>query len=379
MGKNISIPYIYEKYPTQLSCIRQLEEIRWNNNPQCPYCESHRHSLTKQPHRYHCNECHNTYSVLVGTLFHNTKIPLQKWFLMIALKVNAKLGKSARGIARDLGINKDTAWRISMKLREAMKTEIVGKLSGIFQCDETYVGGKNKNKHLNKRVKNSQGRSTKDKVVLFGFYEQNTHKTYLFLVPDTKRSTLMAIIEHYIEKGAMIYTDEYPAYNKLSESYIHKTVKHKEGQYTDGEVTTNGIENKWAIIKNAIRGAFIHLSKEYFTKYLDEFQYFMNQWFNYENNTTLLIFSDLVKRCITDPTYKKFCKLFKKHKIYDSEIFQYHLRNENPELEKHRAIIRYHKRNDPNYRFTLNRILPNWEQIEQTPDIYRFPYRYYIS
>jgi len=137
----MNIIQIINKFPNESDCIDHLESVRWNNHPICPYCKSTNQTPMKNSRRYHCNNCNNSFSVTVGTIFHHTHIPIQTWFLAISLILNAKKGLSARQLARDLDINKNTAWRISMKIRDAMVYQ--GELlSGIVEMDETYVGGK---------------------------------------------------------------------------------------------------------------------------------------------------------------------------------------------------------------------------------------------
>lgn len=111
---------IFELFPTQTDCIVHLEQVRWQGKPRCPYCESTNTSPGPEGKRHHCNNCNTKFSVTVGTIFHHTHLPCQKWFLAVALVLNAKKGLSARQLARDINVNKNTAWRMGMKIREAM-------------------------------------------------------------------------------------------------------------------------------------------------------------------------------------------------------------------------------------------------------------------
>ena len=132
---------IFERFPTQKDCITHLEQARWRGEPICPYCGS-LHTAPSQ-HRHRCYDCKTSFSVTVGTIFHHTHMPLQKWFLAVMLMLNAKKGLSALQLSRDLKVNKNTAWRISMQIRKAMKQ--AGQrslLTGIVEMDETYIGGK---------------------------------------------------------------------------------------------------------------------------------------------------------------------------------------------------------------------------------------------
>lgn len=143
----MNIIAVFERFPTQNSCIDYIEQVRWAGEPHCPYCVSVQTSKAKDVRRHHCNTCNTSFSVTVGTIFHKTRLPLQKWFLAITLILNAKKGISARQLARSLNVNKDTAWRISMKIREAMaQREQRMLLTGLVEMDKTYVGGKPRNR-----------------------------------------------------------------------------------------------------------------------------------------------------------------------------------------------------------------------------------------
>lgn len=140
----MNIIEIYEKFPTQIDCINHLEKVRWSEKPFCPYCKSTKATKFKTENRYHCNTCNTSFSVTVGTIFHNTKLDLQKWFLAISLILNAIKGISARQLSRDIKVNKNTAWYMIMRIRRAF-TEYGDLLKGIVEIDETYIVGKNKN------------------------------------------------------------------------------------------------------------------------------------------------------------------------------------------------------------------------------------------
>jgi len=139
----MDIPEIFERYPDQTDCIAHLEEVRWQSKPRCPYCQSTNISPMPKEMRHHCNNCKTSFSVTVGTIFHHTHLPLQKWLLAVTLVLNAKKGISARQLARDLKVNKDTAWRMGMQIRKAMsEREQRELLTGLGEVDETYIGGK---------------------------------------------------------------------------------------------------------------------------------------------------------------------------------------------------------------------------------------------
>lgn len=139
----MNVIQIFNKFPTQESCIKHLEKARWKGIPKCPYCQSENTKAYKTELRHYCNNCKTSFSVTVGTIFHRTHLPLQKWFLAISLILNAKKGLSAMQLSRDIEVNKNTAWRIAMQIRRAMWQQ-VGRdlLTGIIEMDETYIGGK---------------------------------------------------------------------------------------------------------------------------------------------------------------------------------------------------------------------------------------------
>ncbi len=137
----MNIVQVFERFPTQQSCINHLEKARWGGKPRCPYCGSG--NTARSQHRHRCYTCKTSFSVTVGTIFHHTHLPLQKWFLAVTLMLNAKKGLSALQLSRDIEANKNTAWRISMQIRKAMRQSAQRSLlTGIVEMDETYIGGK---------------------------------------------------------------------------------------------------------------------------------------------------------------------------------------------------------------------------------------------
>src|SRR5271157_363856 len=137
----MNIVAIYKKFPTAADCIAHLERVRWNDKPACPYCKSDRTTRMPAESRHHCNACNTTFSVTVGTIFHHTHLPLQKWLLAVSIVLNANKGLSARQLARDLQVNRNTGWRMGMQVRKAMgEREQRELLTGVIETDETYIG-----------------------------------------------------------------------------------------------------------------------------------------------------------------------------------------------------------------------------------------------
>ncbi len=263
----MNIIQVYKLFPTQADCIKHLEQVRWNDIPVCPYCNSKKQTPLKNTLRYHCNACNRSFSVTVGTIFHKTKLDIQKWFLAISLVLNAKKGYSARALGRDIEVTKDTAWRMFMQIRKAL-IEQHKLMEGIVEADETFIGGKNKNRHADKKTKGGQGGA--DKTVVIGVMERGG-KVKAKKAKDRSGRTLNTFVNANVKKGSTMSTDEWMGYNKLSAKFKHLVVNHGDGQYVKGEAHTNGMENFWSLFKRGIVGQYHQISDRYIDRYLDEF------------------------------------------------------------------------------------------------------------
>lgn len=272
----MNIISIYKEFPTQESCIEHLEKVRWPNGPECPYCFSTQAAREKSQHRYHCNGCNTSFSVTVNTIFHDTKLPLQKWFLAISLMLNAKKGLSAKQLERDLEVTYKTAWYLAMRIRRAMLDD--GELlSGIVEIDETYVGGKPRKG--NKRgfdQPNKRGRGTK-KIPVLGMVERGSdNKVRAMVQRDLTCNTLTELVRKRIDADfTMVVTDAYGGYAKLNQIVDHISIDHSVC-YALGDINTNTIEGFWAILKRGIFGQFHKVSEKFLPFYLAEFCYRYN-------------------------------------------------------------------------------------------------------
>ena len=272
----MDIVSIFEQFPTQADCIAHLERVRWPDDPICPYCGSYGTSPLPKEQRHHCNACNTTFSVTVRTIFHHTHLPLQKWFLAIALMLNAKKGLSGRQLARDLQVNKNTSWRIAMQIRKAMsEAEQRNLLTGLVEADETFVGGKPR-KQFSGDIHHPRGRGTK-KTPVVGMIERGGRvKAQAVRKGDLTAKRLSALVRRNVDiKTTTLFTDEFRGYIGIKKFMRHETVNHQLW-YVGGHRHTNTIESFWAILKRGIVGQYHKVSLRYLPRYIDEFCYRFN-------------------------------------------------------------------------------------------------------
>lgn len=272
----MNIIQIFKQFPTQESCIQHLEQARWKSRPACPYCKSQNTKAYKKELRHYCNNCKTSFSVTVGTIFHRTHLPLQKWFLAISLILNAKKGLSALQLSRNIEVNKNTAWRITMQIRRAMRQQ-AGRdlLTGIIEMDETYIGGKPR-KGSGGGGASKRGRGT-DKTPVIGAIERGGNVSAKATRKGKLKSRhLKAFVREWVDisTGELI-TDEYRGYMGMSRVLPHSVIKHQDW-YVDGDLHTNTIEGFWALLKRGMFGQFHSASKKHLQRYVDEFCYRYN-------------------------------------------------------------------------------------------------------
>ncbi|MBU0516385.1 MAG: IS1595 family transposase [Proteobacteria bacterium] len=238
--------------------------------------------------RHHCNNCNTSFSVTVGTIFHRTRLDLQKWFLAVALVLNAKKGISARQLARDLDVNKDTAWSMAMRIRNAMVERNDRKLlEGVVEMDETYIGGKPRR---GAGVETKRGRGT-NKVPVVGVVERGG-KVRAKLVKDVKAKTLASFVREHVDvKSATVITDEFKGYIRFAAFVNHETVNHQKW-YVEGNLHTNSVESFWSLLKRGIIGQYHKVSIKYLPRYIDEFCY------RYNNRQTADLFDQTISHAL---------------------------------------------------------------------------------
>lgn len=296
-----SVRELLKVFSSEQICIDHLEQLRWNGNVVSPFDETSK-VYKCAGNKYKCKNTGKYFNVKTSTLFDNSKIELQTWFLAIYLVTGHKKGISSLQLSRDLNVTQKTAWFMLQRIRNCFGIENNSELNNEVEIDETFVGGKNKNRHADKKVENSQGRSVKDKAPVVGMIERGG-KLVAKQVEDTKTNTMTPqIIKHV--KDALVYTDEFLGYSSLKRIYDHKFVRHNTGQYVDGRIHTNTIEGFWSLLKRGIVGIYHFTSKKHLQKYVDEFVFRYNtrlatdcNRFNLllANTTHRLTYNELIK------------------------------------------------------------------------------------
>lgn len=279
----MNIIEIFEQFPTQEDCIKHLENVRWPEGPVCPYCGSKNCGSNPKELRHYCNNCKTSFSVTVGTIFHRTHLPLQKWFLAISLILNAKKGISALQLSRDLKVNKNTAWRIGMQVRKSMSQKTQRELlSGVVEMDECYIGGapRKGTKYESDDDKPKKGRGTNKTPVIGAVERGGKVKAKTSKKGKMNGKNLQAFVKQNVDvESSRLMTDEYGGYSGMSKVLPHSVIRHQIW-YVDGDIHTNTIEGFWALLKRGMFGQFHSVSVNRLQMYVDEFCY----RYNHRNN-----------------------------------------------------------------------------------------------
>jgi transposase-like protein len=320
MGFKFKTQYEFlEFFTDEKTCYEFLENQRWLGVPVCPHCGSEKYYKVKPRGKfkdipsYRCanRQCDLPFTVRTKSIFEGSKIELRKWFLAAFEISTCKKGISSIELATRIGVSQKSAWFVNHRLRSMLKETNPKLLRDVVALDETLIGGKNKNKHSDKKIPHSQGRSSKGKTTVFGarglLGEIRTQ-----VISEASSEVIKPIVDSWVEKGSIMVTDEWRAYNALKADYFHITVNHQEGQYVNGCFTSNGVENFWSIFKRGIIGTFHNISPQHIQRYSDEFAFRYNQKAVKNHN----LFGQVIKNSKNARiTYKELTKgLFEKQK-----------------------------------------------------------------
>ncbi|MBI1818180.1 MAG: IS1595 family transposase [Deltaproteobacteria bacterium] len=300
------------QFPTDEACKQYLALKRWPDGVRCPRCNAKEkvYALKARPFHWACKntDCGGRsgyrFSVITRTIFQDTKVPLNLWFKVGYLMLTAKKGLSSLQVRRvifgeDSGTDWRTCWYMCHRWRAAMQGDVF-RLNGVVEVDETYIGGKDRNRHKNKKsgaVRQAAGPRPYGRAIGYkkvGVIGAIARKGNVVcrVIGDTDAPTLASFVDDVVsEKVELVVTDENHAYNYVRQDMPHQTVNHGQQEYVRGIVHTNNIESFWSLLKRGIMGSFHHVSKDYLPLYLNEFSY----RFNNRNNPD--VFADLIATC----------------------------------------------------------------------------------
>ena len=267
--EGIDLIELFDMFPDELTAEKWFEKVRWSvpGSRHCPKCGS-TNTMTKpnrKPMPFRCRDCKKFFSVRYGSLMERSHIPLRKWAIAIYLNATSLKGVSSMKLHRDLGITQKSAWYMAHRIKEALAMD-PGMFSGPVEVDETFIGGKEKNKHEDKR---SHIRGPSGKTVVAGMKDRETNKIVARPISERTKEEIHGFIGEAVSPEAKVYTDDHKSY--LGLPYSHESVNHSVGEYVRKQAHTNGVESFWALLKRGYYGTYHRISRKHLERYVNEF------------------------------------------------------------------------------------------------------------
>lgn len=269
--RGLSLAQLFDLFPDEESARIWFEKQLWPHGPTCPLCGAQdrvKATVNQKPLPYWCGDCRRHFSVRMGTALERSRVSLRKWAIAIYLDATSLKGVSSMKLHRDLGVTQKTAWFMLHRIREAWSHEMRVQFTGPAEADETYFGGRKKNKPLSQRE--VWGRGLAGKTPVAGILDRRTKRVVAKVLPDNRHPTIKGFVRANLKEGATLYTDEGTGYRDLWD-FDHEAVKHSILEYVRGPVHTNSIESFWSMLKRAHMGTFHKLSVKHLQRYVNEF------------------------------------------------------------------------------------------------------------